>query len=233
MTSKSWCGGGLYPVVFGLWAALFAAAVGPVQAAPQDAQIQARIDAGEFAPAIAMARQAGDPRQQDAWLAQIAEAQTRAGAANAALASAAQIGDDRARAQALARTAATPIGAPGGGNEADFQPLMDLITSTIQPTTWDTVGGPGSLAEFPTGVWVDPQGVLQPLMKEESGRDLAALRAGSRPKQGQWRDDAEQAASPRHSAPLRRISLPRLEKQIQLLLASGRQPTEEMQVLAG
>ena len=29
------------------------------------------------------------------------------------------------------------------------------------------------------------------------------------------------------------VSLPRLEKQVQLLLAAGRQPTEDMQVLAG
>jgi hypothetical protein len=31
---------------------------------------------------------------------------------------------------------------------ADFQPLIDLITSTVKPTTWDAVGGPGSVAPF-------------------------------------------------------------------------------------
>jgi hypothetical protein len=31
---------------------------------------------------------------------------------------------------------------------ADFDSLIDLITSTIQPTTWDAVGGPGSIAPF-------------------------------------------------------------------------------------
>jgi len=30
----------------------------------------------------------------------------------------------------------------------DFDQLIDVITSTVQPTTWDTVGGPGSIAGF-------------------------------------------------------------------------------------
>jgi hypothetical protein len=101
---------------------------------------------------------------------------------------------------------------------------MDLITDTVQPPTWEKVGGPGAIAPFPTGVWVDPQGLLQPLMKE-AGRDLAELRAASAPKGRQ--DNA------RRNSKLRMISLPRLEKQVQLCLAAGRQPTEAMQVLAG
>jgi hypothetical protein len=31
----------------------------------------------------------------------------------------------------------------------DYDSLIDLITSTVQPTTWDDVGGPGSIAPFP------------------------------------------------------------------------------------
>ncbi len=31
----------------------------------------------------------------------------------------------------------------------DYDALMELITSTTQPTTWDEVGGPGSVAPFP------------------------------------------------------------------------------------
>lgn len=38
---------------------------------------------------------------------------------------------------------AAPIGA-----QADFDSLIDLITSSIRPTTWDSVGGPGSIAPF-------------------------------------------------------------------------------------
>lgn len=49
----------------------------------------------------------------------------------------------------------TPAGGPGnmgGAAMADFDSLIDLITSTIQPTTWDEVGGPGSIAPFETNL---------------------------------------------------------------------------------
>ncbi len=54
---------------------------------------------------------------------------------------------------------ATPTTAPAGGPGnmggaamADFDSLIDLVTSTIQPTTWDEVGGPGSIAPFETNL---------------------------------------------------------------------------------
>jgi general secretion pathway protein D len=40
----------------------------------------------------------------------------------------------------------------GGATAADFDTLIELITSTIAPTTWDTVGGPGSIEGFPTNL---------------------------------------------------------------------------------
>ncbi len=43
-------------------------------------------------------------------------------------------------------------GGAGGGAQADFDSLIELITSTIQPTTWDEVGGPGSIAPFETNL---------------------------------------------------------------------------------
>ena len=39
-------------------------------------------------------------------------------------------------------------GAPGGGAQADFQSLIELITTTIAPDSWDEVGGPGAIQEF-------------------------------------------------------------------------------------
>ena len=48
-----------------------------------------------------------------------------------------------------------PFGGPGGlggGSQADFDPLIDLITATIAPQTWDTVGGPGSIQPFETNL---------------------------------------------------------------------------------
>ncbi len=44
-----------------------------------------------------------------------------------------------------------PLGGPGGmghGVQPDFDPLIDLITSTIKPQTWDEVGGPGTVSKF-------------------------------------------------------------------------------------
>jgi len=43
-------------------------------------------------------------------------------------------------------------GGLGGGANADFDSLIELITSTIQPTTWDAVGGSGSIAPFETNL---------------------------------------------------------------------------------
>jgi hypothetical protein len=51
-----------------------------------------------------------------------------------------------------------PIGdlvLPAGASkdeEADFDSLIDLIKSTVKPTTWDDVGGPGSIAPFENGL---------------------------------------------------------------------------------
>jgi len=43
-------------------------------------------------------------------------------------------------------------GGLGGAALADFDSLIDLITSTIAPTTWDDVGGPGSIQPFATNL---------------------------------------------------------------------------------
>ena len=39
-------------------------------------------------------------------------------------------------------------GGLGGGVQADFDSIIELITATIEPDTWDEVGGPGSIREF-------------------------------------------------------------------------------------
>lgn len=213
------------PVVVGLLVGL--ASVAGSQAGPplpDEALFQAHVEAGEFAPALAMARRAG-PERRDAWLTRIAAAQARAGAREASLSSAADIGDDRTRANALSQIAAQPLGGRGGGAMADFDSLIDLIVSTIAPDSWDDVGGPGSIAPFPSGVYVDPDGVLRRLAKRDDTGNLANLHASSAERIRQ--------KGVRDSSPLRKVSLPRLEKQIQLRLAMGKKPGEEMRVLAG
>jgi len=50
-------------------------------------------------------------------------------------------------------TPSIPFGpSQAGGNMANFQPLIDLITNTIQPTTWDAQGGPGAVRQFDTSL---------------------------------------------------------------------------------
>jgi general secretion pathway protein D len=43
-------------------------------------------------------------------------------------------------------------GGMGGGAQADFDTLIELITTTVKPQTWDEVGGPGSVSEFPNNL---------------------------------------------------------------------------------
>jgi hypothetical protein len=201
----------------------------PLPACAQDrndaARLAAHLAAGEFAPAIEIARNAPSQQQHDAWLGQIAAAQAGAGIRQAAIRSAGEIYDDRARTDALAGVTAQPLGGRGGGTMADFDSLIDLITTTIQPTSWDEVGGPGSISQFATGVYFDPQGVLQPLARSDRSGSLAELYTSSA--------DRTRAADVRRPSALRKISLPRLEKQVQLRLAAGLPPSEAMQVLAG
>jgi len=193
--------------------------------AVDEAALRARIAAGEFAPALAMARQAETRAERDRWLGQIALAQAQSGNRRGAVQTAGEMSDDKARSETLVQVARQPLGGQGGGAEADFDSLIDLITSTIAPTTWDEVGGPGSIAPFPTGVYVDPDGVLRRLLKEETDGALAGLREASA--------SPKQSDNVRQSSPLRKVSLTRLEKQVQLRQAAGLRPTEAMEVLAG
>ncbi|MBI1901638.1 MAG: general secretion pathway protein GspD, partial [Planctomycetia bacterium] len=49
-----------------------------------------------------------------------------------------------------------PLGAGpgglGGAGQPDFDSLIELITTTVAPQTWDDAGGPGSIKEFETNL---------------------------------------------------------------------------------
>jgi hypothetical protein len=191
-------------------------------------ELDAHLAAGEFGPARTAALALTDPTARNAALGKIAAAQAAAGAATASLETAYDMTSDLARRAALARIANPGpmfFGAPGGGAQADFTQLIDLITSTVAPQTWDDVGGPGSIAEFAGGVWVDPAGVLRKFAPA-TDRSLGAIRSAALPM-------FSTGANPRRSSPLRKVSLTRLEREAQILHALGRQPDETMQTLAG
>ena len=42
-------------------------------------------------------------------------------------------------------------GNAGGAAQADFDTLIELITATIAPDSWEDVGGTGTLQGFPVG----------------------------------------------------------------------------------
>ena len=199
------------------------------------AELRSHLEAGEFSVALELARQTrGDHR--DRYLADIGAAQRNVGARRAWLATASAIGDDRVRARLLQ----SDVGAAGGGTQADFDELIELITGTIAPETWDLVGGPGAIDAFAGGVYVDPHGVLRNAVARTASTRLIALRGdGLRPlvrkSAAQSREPrlADTQSGARRASALRRVSLTRLEKQVQLRLASGRRPTETMRVLAG
>lgn len=197
-------------------------------AADPAADVAAKLAAGEFGPAIAAAGAAGNAAERDRLLAQIAAAQAGAGAKYASLETAYDISSDLTRRTALQSLGGGPGGffggARGGGSGADFTQLIDLITATISPQSWDDVGGPGSISGFDGGVYVDPAGLLRKF-PPQTDRSLVAIRSSALA--------ASAGGNPRKKAELRKISLTRLEREVQLLHALGREPDEAMQTLAG
>lgn len=212
------------------WAVALGWLCSAAEGAPTSAVDTQRIDqfvaAGEFSAALDALT--GLPRpERDPWLRRIALAQVAGGNREAAVDTLARMTSTAARHEALAEFDAVPIpssGAAGGGVQPDFDSLIELITKTVAPTTWVDVGGQGSIEEFPAGVWVDAAGVLR-RREARSRTDLAAVRAASQPRAGD--------ASPRRASPLRKVSLVRLERELELHRAAGRPLDEALLVLAG
>ncbi|MCA9248979.1 MAG: DUF1598 domain-containing protein, partial [Planctomycetales bacterium] len=127
------------------------------------------------------------------------------------------------------RTAAGPApggpGGLGGGAQADFDSLIELITATtIAPQTWDEVGGAGAVDGFEGGVYVDAAGLMRKLPQRPSAQLAALHEAAARRGTGHdWRVRSE----------FRKISLPRLERAVMREYAAGRPLDETFQLLAG
>lgn len=201
-----------------------------------DAQFDGHLAAGEFAPALRLADEHKDAATRDGLLARVAAAQRDGGAARAAAVTAGRIGDERLRADVYANVAslhpyasqaAAQAGAQGGGNEPDFEAILDLVKSTVAPQSWDDVGGAGSAKGFANGVYVDPQGVLHRLQRKDGGATLVALRNAALPASDLTAGDV------RRTSHLRKISLPRLERALAECVATGRAPDDAMRHLAG
>jgi hypothetical protein len=190
-----------------------------------DGQFAALLAAGEFAPALQAAVRSPSGLR-DERLARLSAAQSAAGASTASLATIGSIDDDQTRTAALGAARRAPMAALGGGSNADFDSLIDLITSTVATDSWLDNGGTGTISEFFTGVHVDVEGVLRKGARAETGDALSALR-------GLAPNDPRPSGDVHRESPLRRISLNRLERAVQLRAAAGLPPTEEMRLMAG
>ena len=91
--------------------------------------------------------------------------------------------DDLARGSAVTSVANQPDSRPtlggafgGGGGGANFGELVELMTSTIKPESWDETGGPGTIKEYTNGVYVDPAGVVRPVTDSDGGARLTEFR---------------------------------------------------------
>jgi hypothetical protein len=197
-----------------------------VVAAPSPETFREQLAAGEFATALQAAQRAQDKHERDSMLAQLAQAQSASGDRQAAFTTLAHVEDDRVRNDVVQRTGRKQNATGGaGGNQADFDTLIELITTTVKPDSWDEVGGPGSVSEFPNGVYVDASGELSRVLKPRESKELSIARLEAL--------TADKNTDSKRASGLRKISLPRLEKHVQLRLARGLRPTEEMLHLAG
>jgi hypothetical protein len=158
---------------------------------------------------------------------------------------------------------AGPQSAPGGGANADFDSLIDLIQSTVAVDTWaENGGGEAEIRPFPTGVLVDAAGTLQLLKVSAPSVELTERRLAGRVRVGghaaavsvgghaesiphRAAADPRQVgadpalrpalttADPRRASALRFVSLPRLEQEI-IRRQDAHQPLDEaMLTLAG
>lgn len=184
-----------------------------------------QIAAGEFGPALATAQAATNPEERSALLEEIANAQMQAGDFDAALGAIRSIPQSEVRSRVVQER--TEQQALHGGNGADFQSLIDLITTATGQgdLTWEVDGGPGTITWEPNGVRVDPHGLLARISTREQTGRLEAL--GIRSRQADLHEDMARPSE------LRMVSITRLERAVADRLAAGQPVVESMLKMAG
>lgn len=221
---------------------------------PEVEKVTRFLNGGEFTRATQLAGKIKSAPHRDAAFQQISARQAAAGLRQPALDSATRIQDPRQRDSVFTGLADRPalsgdyfgpsgdgfyhdgapgepgemfsgMGARGGMVQPDFDALIELITTTIVPESWEELGGPGTLSEYAQGVYVDSAGTLQRVTQLADNSLLSSIHAGSFAR-GTNRDVMRNSA-------LRKVSLNRLEREVQRLWADGKPPTAEMANMAG
>ena len=182
--------------------------------------IDAHLRSGEFGPAIAAAKKSGD---SDKWLAHISKEQFSSGAFLASYQTASQVNDGQQRNQAFSDLRQrSGNGAGGGIAAADFDELIDLIQNTIAPDSWTDTEGLGTIRAYPSGVFVDGAGTVKRLKKSKQV-NWEQLRRQLNPSVGDSKSNTQ----------LRKISITRLERQLEMLAAQGKPINDELRYLGG
>ena len=187
-------------------------------------QIKSHLDHGEFAAAIDLTDRLNG-QQADLWRAKISQSQADGGALQGAYLSASSIGDDLVRAEALnAFRGGRQAGNAnrGGVSEADFDNLIDLIKGTVAPDGWDDTNGDGTIQSYPAGVYVDATGTLQKI--KPASKTLQRMRNQALQQDSGWSTS---------ESGLRKISLVKLERAVQILAAQGKPLPADMKNLGG
>ena len=109
----------------------------------------------------------------------------------------------------------------GGGAQADFDTLINLIQQTIEPDSWLQNGGTNTILPYPSGVYVDPKGHMKRIRASEQLRDELFRKTSDLAHP--WRTDSK----------LRTVSLKKLDQALQFSLQTGLSPTAELTKLAG
>lgn len=188
-----------------------------------ESQVRQQVASGEFGPALQTALTITDPARQAQVLQQMVDSQRNAGELDAAEVTAGYL--PRPQRNRARRQVAHDRQNSGGASGADFDPLIELITTTLAPDSWDEVGGPGSVKPYETGIRVDPEGVLRRVTKVERTGRLSAL--GEQVRQAALNSDMATTSE------LRLVSLPRLEQRVAEYLRAGQPVPETMLRLGG
>ncbi|MFU7560487.1 DUF1598 domain-containing protein [Roseiconus sp. JC912] len=109
----------------------------------------------------AVEQSGNDQSLRDQWLGKIAQSQSSMGESVGALRTLRDIDSPSIRQGVLEHgPSVNANGASGGGAFADFDSLMQLIQTTVVPDTWEALGGNSTMAAYPQGIFVDPQGTV-------------------------------------------------------------------------
>jgi hypothetical protein len=186
-------------------------------------RLRTQLDAGEFGPALATAREASDATEKSQLLQTVAGAQAQIGDFHAADRSISRIPVPEARDQARTTNSVKQSAAGGGANPTQLIALIKATTGSEDE--WQDDDGRKQPHYWPPGIEVDPNGLMRGLTRETKDQALTGV--------GRRAREADLNVNMRTPSPLRLVSLTRLEKEIAKCLAEGRSVPETMQLLAG